>query len=111
MEPLPETSPRSGQLDQDQQTRILQECEGLSPTLEAAGQMRTHLRSEGIGLVLLGQLVRARTVSREKLSQVPFERGQEAVNLALALQGQMKGFDLAIDLIFELANYTEETTE
>jgi len=53
----------------------------------------------------LGDLIRARTIIREKLSEVPFERGQEAVLIGVKLQGQMKGLDLAIDIIFELANW------
>jgi len=61
-----------------------------------------------MGLVLLAQLIRARTIAREKLAAIPLEEGQLAINKGLKLQGQMKGFDLAIDVIFDLANFEEE---
>jgi len=67
--------------------------------------MRFHLDPGGLGRVLLGELIRARTIAREKLAQLPLENGQEAINIGLKLQGQMKGLDLAIDIIFDLANW------
>jgi hypothetical protein len=50
-------------------------------------------------------LIRARTIAREKLAQIPLEKGQEAVYMGVKLQGQIKGIDLAIDIIFDLANW------
>jgi hypothetical protein len=55
--------------------------------------------------------VRARTIIREKLSTVPFEEGEKAVLIGIKLQGQMKGVDLAIDLIFEIANWQQEEAQ
>jgi len=43
--------------------------------------------------------------------QIPLENGQVAVNTGLKLQGQAKGFDMCIDLIFEIANYVEQPVE
>lgn len=75
--------------------------------------MRHHLDQGGLGRVLLAELTRARTIAREKLAQLPLENGQEAINVGLKLQGQMKGLDLAIDIIFDLANWasTQETED
>jgi hypothetical protein len=67
--------------------------------------MRYHLDQGGLGRVLLAEYIRARTIAREKLAQLPLENGQEAINVGLKLQGQMKGLDLAIDIIFDLANW------
>jgi len=61
-----------------------------------------------VGLVLLGLLVKARTIAREKIAKIPLEQGEPALMAALKLQGQIQGLDLAIDAVFEIANYQTE---
>jgi hypothetical protein len=68
--------------------------------------MRANLDQGGLGRALLGEYIRARTIAREKLADVPFEKGQEAMLMGVKLQGQMKGIDLCIDIIFDLANWS-----
>jgi hypothetical protein len=70
--------------------------------------MRGNLDQGGLGRVLLGEYIRARTIAREKLAEVPFEKGQEAMLMGVKLQGQMKGIDLCIDIIFDLANWAAD---
>lgn len=59
-------------------------------------------------MLLLGKLVQARTIAREKIAAVPLEKGNEAVMLAIKLQGQISGIDLAIDTIFDIMNFNLE---
>lgn len=69
--------------------------------------MRQLLQTGGVGLVLLGQLLRARSLQRERLAHVALEKDEERL-MALKMQGQIKGIDLAIDIIFEIANFEPE---
>ena len=100
-----ETSSRLAPLDQDRQLQILQESEAVQPDPETSRLMRANLDQGGLGRALLGEMIRARTIAREKLADVPFEKGETAVLMGVKLQGQMKGIDLCIDIIFELANW------
>jgi hypothetical protein len=59
-------------------------------------------------MVLLGLLVKARTITRERIASIPLEQGDSAVKQALKLQGQMQGIDLAIDAIFDICNFELE---
>lgn len=54
-------------------------------------------------MVLLGQLLRAREIAREKIAKMDLVK-DEGVKSALRLQGQIAGIDLCIDEIFDLAN-------
>lgn len=108
MEQPKEISSHSVPLDSERQEMLLREVESLVPDLEAQQAFRQLLGSGGALRVYLAELVRARTIIREKLSEVPFEQGEKAVLMGIKLQGQMKGIDLAIDLIFEIANWQQE---
>lgn len=70
--------------------------------------MRQNLLSDGLMFAQLGMLLKARTIMREKIAKIPLEQGELAVKQALKLQGQIGGIDLAIDIIFDIANFTEE---
>lgn len=78
------------------------------PDAEVGRVVRLLLDDGGAGRAILGMFVRARTATRERLVEVPLEQGQTALNVGLKLQGQMKGLDLAIDIIFDLANFKAE---
>lgn len=108
MEQPQEISSHSVPLDSERQEMLLRESEHLVPDLVSQQAFRQLLGSGGALRVLLAELVRARTICREKLAEVPFEQGEKAVLMGIKLQGQMKGIDLAIDLIFEIANWQEE---
>lgn len=98
----------SSLLDHEAQERLLREAENAAVTSAHKEQMRYHLRSDGMGLALLGLLVNGRTLVREKIAAIPLEEGEKAVMQALKLQGQMKGIDFAIDAVFEIVNFEEE---
>jgi hypothetical protein len=49
-------------------------------------------------------------LQREKLAHVALEKDEERL-MALKMQGQIKGLDLAIDIVFEIANFEEEKPE
>jgi len=82
-------------------------AEQTLPSLESRQSLLALLSENGLGLVILGQFVRARTIAREKLMHVKLET-EEGRMEGLKLQGQAAGFDLGIDLIFDIANYQPE---
>lgn len=98
-------------LDHEQQERLLREAEGTVVTVAHREQMRHNLRTDGMALATLGRLVQARTIAREKIAKVPLEEGEKSVFQALKLQGQIAGIDLAIDVIFDIANFEEEKAD
>lgn len=95
-------------LDHQEQEVVLQEAERAVLTVEAREQLRPLLSHNGAVLVLLGLLVNARTIDREKIAKIPLEHGESAVMTAIKLQGQIAGLDFAIDAIFEIANFNVE---
>lgn len=65
------------------------------------------LHAEGVVLVLLGQLQRAREMVKERVLSTDLTQAAGQM-VAVRDQGMAKGLDLAIDLIFEIANFEEE---
>jgi hypothetical protein len=98
---------RSEPLSPEVQEQLLALSEGLPVTAESREAVRSHLREEGVFLVFLGQLLRARAIAKEKLLSVGLE-SDEGVKKALLLQGQARGLDLAIDIVFDMANFGTE---
>lgn len=98
-------------MDHDQQEHLLREAENTQVTVAHRELMRHNLRTDGMALAQLGRLVQARTIAREKIAKVPLEDGEKAVLQALKLQGQIAGIDLAIDIIFDIANFEEEVKQ
>lgn len=66
--------------------------------------MRALLRSGGVGQVILGQFLRARAIAKERMLDVNLGT-EEGHRQAIQLQAQAKGLDLAINIIFDIANF------
>lgn len=108
-----DSSPQSEQeerrhLSPEQQERILRDALETVPSSQASLQMRQLLSLEGVGLVLLGQLLRAKDMVTQKV-MVADLANEEGRMIALRNQGIAKGFELAIDIVFEIVNFEEES--
>lgn len=93
-------------LGPDKQDHVLRQALETVPSLEAAQAMRQLLSPPGVGLVLLGQLLRARDIAKENVITADLTSDHGRM-MALRIQGQASGINLAIDTIFEIANYRE----
>lgn len=95
-------------LGHQEQEEVLRQAEQAVLTVEGRNQLRHLVSQDQVGMVLLGKLVYARTICREKIALLPLEKGQEIVQQAIKLQGQLQGIDLAIDVIFDICNFEIE---
>ena len=68
--------------------------------------MRELLSTGGMGLVLMGEILRDIEALKGNLATQDL-RSQEGVNNALTVQGEIRGMNRVIDRFFEIAERTE----
>ena len=68
--------------------------------------MRELLSTNGMGLVILGEVLRTIQGVKDALASQDL-RWNEGVHAALELQGQIKGMNRIVDILFDIADRTE----
>lgn len=76
------------------------------PGTDEAPLMRALLSKGGIGLVLLGEILRDIDGIQASIGTQDLTN-QEGVNMALKLQGQLVGLNRVVDRLFEIAEGVE----
>src|SRR5215813_407127 len=108
---MPESkTEHSHRLEAEQQDQVLRLALETEPNREAAQYMRQLLSHKGVMLVFLGQLQRARDICKEKMITADLADERTRMRM-LQLQGQAQGVLLAIETVFEIANFGTETED
>ena len=98
----------SRHLDPERQEAVLRQALQVVPSVDVALAVKQLLSHGGCLVVLLGQFLRARDSARERIAKSNLADETNRLR-AIKDQGQMAGIDLCIDLVFDLANFEENT--